>query len=71
MTPDQDAALAAYLTEWANMLELDEYQLIISYTNEGPTLDLHNKQVGGTAIRWLLGGRRDQLRELGWPEEWR
>ena len=24
MTPDQDAALTAYLTEWADMLALDE-----------------------------------------------
>ena len=55
MTPDQDAALTAYFTEWAELLELDEYQLAISYTDTGPTLDLHiNGLPGGPVTRWLL-----------------
>ena len=64
MTPDQDAALAAYFTEWADMLNDPNYQLAISYTNTGPTLDLNIDGLpGGPVIRWLLepagtGGHR-------------
>ena len=50
-----------YLTEWAELLSHDDYQLAIGYTDTGPTLDLHCDGVDAPLVRWLLeptgGGR--------------
>ena len=61
MTPDQDAAMIAYFTEWADMLNDPNYQLSIGYTDTGrPTLDLHHQPGAdgflktSPVIRWLL-----------------
>ena len=56
MTPDQDAALASYFAEWADQLARDDYRLLISYTADGPTLDLYAEGQIGPVIRWLLEG---------------
>ena len=54
MTPDQDAALTIYLEEWADQLADPASELWISYTDTGPTLDLHHND--RPIIRWLLAG---------------
>ena len=56
MTPDQAAALAAYLTEWADILGLPSFHLWIGYTDTGPTLDLHAEDHPQPVTRWLLEG---------------
>lgn len=44
-----------YLTAWADLLARDDHRLVISYTAEGPTLDLYIGPVD-RVIRWLLVG---------------
>ncbi len=54
MTPDQDAALNAYLTEWADQLADPASQLWIGYTDTGPTLEIRWNE--RSIICWLLDG---------------
>ncbi len=46
--------MAHYLTGWADILAQPNHHLTISYTNTGPTLDLHCADTIGPAIRWQL-----------------
>ena len=45
-----------YLTAWADLLARNDHRLVISYTADGPTLDLYAEGQIGPVIRWLLVG---------------